>query len=67
MSEMFQGEAPSLSFAFVEGLEVVDPEAPAAFPLFDETIETEYQCPACGYQWSGQPKVSEDTSLIDET
>jgi rubrerythrin len=26
------------------------------FPLIDEDIETEYRCPACGYEWSGQPK-----------
>lgn len=26
---------------------------PAEFPPVDETIETEHQCPKCGYKWSG--------------
>lgn len=32
---------------------IVDPDAPEAFTSFDETIETEHQCPKCGYAWSG--------------
>lgn len=31
-------------------------EAPEDFPSYDETIETEYCCPKCGYEWSGKPK-----------
>ena len=26
------------------------------FPEFDETIQTEYHCPKCGYEWSGKAK-----------
>ena len=29
------------------------PEPPADFPEFNEQIETEHQCPKCGYKWSG--------------
>lgn len=31
-------------------------EPPEAFKTFDENIKTDYQCPKCGYEWSGQPK-----------
>ena len=32
-------------------------EAPEEFPEFDEeTIETEYRCPSCNYEWSGRAK-----------
>lgn len=34
-----------------QGLEEAQP--PDAFPGFDEDIETEHQCPKCGYEWSG--------------
>ena len=30
--------------------------APSEFPDVDENIETAYQCPKCGYEWSGKPK-----------
>jgi hypothetical protein len=30
--------------------------APAEFGAVDETIETAYCCPKCGYEWSGQPR-----------
>lgn len=33
-----------------------EPEAPDAFPAFDDDIDTEYCCPKCGYSWSGKPK-----------
>lgn len=37
------------------------PQAPGAFPTFDESIPTEHQCPRCKYVWSGNsaapPKV----------
>ena len=29
---------------------------PAAFPEKDEDLETDYKCPKCGYEWSGNPK-----------
>lgn len=31
--------------------------APTEFKSFDESIETSYCCPKCGYKWSGQPDV----------
>lgn len=31
-------------------------EAPEEFAEVDEEIETEYRCPSCGYEWSGEPK-----------
>lgn len=30
-----------------------DPEPPGEFPAYDETLDTEHQCPKCGYKWSG--------------
>jgi hypothetical protein len=30
-------------------------EPPEDFPEYDEDLETEYCCPKCGYEWSGQP------------
>lgn len=30
-----------------------DASPPGEFPSFDENIETEHQCPRCGYEWSG--------------
>ena len=35
------------------------PEAPTAFPEYDENIKTDYRCPKCGYTWSGK-KNAED-------
>ncbi|ELT51000.1 ParB/Srx family N-terminal domain-containing protein [Brucella intermedia] len=32
------------------------PEAPEEFPSYGEDIETEHQCPKCGYAWSGKVK-----------
>lgn len=31
-------------------------EAPEEFPSVDDNLSTDYQCPKCGYEWSGQPK-----------
>lgn len=30
-----------------------EPEPPSEFREYDETIQTHYQCPKCGYEWSG--------------
>ena len=35
---------------------VSEPEPPEAFAAFDEDIETEHQCPKCGYEWSGKSR-----------
>lgn len=37
-------------------LEKEDTEPPENFPEYDESIETQYECPKCGYDWSGSPK-----------
>lgn len=34
-------------------LNVDEAESPEDFKEVDENIETEHQCPKCGYQWSG--------------
>jgi hypothetical protein len=35
--------------------EIIPPaDAPEEFKEYDEQIETEHQCPKCGYQWSGK-------------
>jgi hypothetical protein len=31
----------------------------SAFPQVDMDIETQYHCPACGYEWSGSPKPNQ--------
>jgi ParB-like nuclease domain len=35
--------------------------APEAFRSYDESVETSYQCPQCGFEWSGQPKPGRAT------
>jgi hypothetical protein len=33
------------------------PEAPASFQAIDpDALESDFQCPGCGYEWSGKPK-----------
>jgi len=47
-------EAENASFAkLLKGLETKIPEAPDDFSDFDEDIETQHECPSCGYRWSG--------------
>jgi len=35
---------------------VQEAEAPPDFPEYDESLETDYHCPKCGYEWSGAAK-----------
>lgn len=35
---------------------VIQPQAPEDFNVYDEDLETEFQCPKCSYQWSGKAK-----------
>jgi len=42
-------------------LQATEPTAPSEFATVDESIETEHQCPKCGYQWSGG-KVNKDAT-----
>ncbi len=42
-----------------ERLEVAP--APDEFPIFDEQLKTEHECPRCHYQWTeSQPHVQAD-------
>lgn len=36
--------------------ETKEPDAPEDFPEVGEGIATDYRCPRCGYEWSGQPQ-----------
>jgi len=38
--------------ALLRDLEATTPDE---FPAFDETAETAYRCPSCGYEWNGKP------------
>jgi ParB-like chromosome segregation protein Spo0J len=38
--------------ASIESL-LAGPKAPDGFDEYDENIETEHECPKCGYKWSG--------------
>jgi ParB-like chromosome segregation protein Spo0J len=41
--------------------------APDGFSEFDESIETEHQCPRCAYRWSGKaaPSVQEEAVAVE--
>lgn len=36
-----------------------DAAPPGSFPAVDEDLETSYECPKCGYEWSGKPRSSQ--------
>ena len=40
----------------------VQPEPPAEFPEFNEQIDTEHQCPKCGYKWSGNSAPQQEAA-----
>ena len=42
------------------------PDAPEDFPAVDENIETEHQCPKCGYQWSGGKMVEAEEGASED-
>jgi hypothetical protein len=44
----------------VKPIEGSEPNAPEDFNEVDETIETAYCCPKCGYRWSGGTGVEPD-------
>lgn len=48
---MFNPEEMGQLLAMGEGFTIQPPED---FKSFDETIETQYCCPKCGYRWSGK-------------
>jgi len=37
----------------LDGLRLLQIDSPEEFPLKDEMLETERECPKCGYRWSG--------------
>lgn len=39
---------------------VAEKKPPDEFPAYDENLETAYQCPKCGYSWSGKPHGAEE-------
>lgn len=55
-------ELPELDKLFADG-----PDAPTGFPSFNEDIETEHECPKCGYKFSGgKVSAKESTGEGDE-
>lgn len=57
--ESLEIDVPGLEEIFApprieKGYEV--PESPQEFASYDESLETHYCCPKCGYEWSGKPK-----------
>ncbi len=61
MIQEFSAENPELLEGLLEYPELSDlliseAEAPSDFKEYDETIETEFKCPKCSYEWSGKPK-----------
>ena len=45
-------DGPELEALFKE------PEAPESFATYDEDIETEHECPKCGYRFSGGKRAA---------
>jgi len=39
--------------------ETEEPAAPDDFAEYDESIDTQYECPKCGYRWSGKQNQDE--------
>lgn len=58
-----KSESAALS-AMWEGMtsQVAEAIAPAEFKEIDESIETAYCCPKCGYRWSGSPGCGSDVN-----
>jgi ParB-like chromosome segregation protein Spo0J len=40
----------------ITAAEATEPVPPEEFTEFGEDLPTDYRCPKCGYQWSGQPQ-----------
>ena len=51
--ESAEGDFSKILVEMAADLELIDPDAPLEFPSFSEDIDTEHQCPKCGYEWSG--------------
>ena len=45
------------TLALAERLRAIDGDEPGEFPpLHPGAVHVEYECPSCGYEWSGQPR-----------
>lgn len=40
--------------------ELAPPDGPDDFPEYDDDLPTDYCCPKCGYEWSGQAKPAKE-------
>ena len=61
LREVQTGEASLQEFLSEQAVNagVTEPgnvDAPEEFGSYGDDIETEYKCPSCGYEWSGQPR-----------
>jgi hypothetical protein len=56
LGDDLQPLAELLAKAAVAAAPELAPQPPAEFTSFDENIETQHQCPKCGYEWSGKTK-----------
>jgi len=57
LEEMFDGET-------VERLR--EKQETNTFPRVDENLDTQYRCPCCSYEWSGNPKPPIGTDIEAE-
>ena len=64
--QLLMDNLENLSFDFVVDLPAKDPASPAEFPLVDERLEYDYECPMCHYRWSGQTKLQLEGSINDD-
>lgn len=46
--------------------ERLEAEATDAFQRVDGDLETEYRCPRCSYEWSGNPKPPTGVSIEED-
>lgn len=52
---------PMLAIGWETGLAefIAEGAPPTSFPSIGEDLETEHECPKCGYKWSGKPRPAE--------
>ena len=58
------GDNTGIGFKLPE-LPGLDPR-PDEFPEYDDDIPTDYQCPSCGYEWSGKPAPAHTPPTDDD-
>jgi len=52
-------DAGAAAIGMMLASEVEAPAAPDDFAEYDESIDTQYECPKCGYRWSGKQNQDE--------